>query len=380
MVEMRITPWLKLPPGFDGHSYESMAEHPIDSREKVTSHHYQRILPSLIVWVFCKATGLPVPMGFIILSRAFFLFLVLQIFLILVYFLQNPFFAAVLSFVLLFASWPLSYNIINIWQLTDLLTFIFALLLAWAIYKKNFSLFFTCSFLAIFTRQNLMVLVAMGNLFFIFDALQGRVSSVSMRKMILGVFILMVLVVFSFFVVVKDKGAGAAYHLFAFEFGGIGLKAISVPFYLLSPFLLALVFHAKKVVTLAIQLWPITIFALVTIFQPYSFWLPTGIDNAMRIMAPGIFLLGLLLAVMVGLDFKRVLPGKWGSVIMGAVPFTYGTSHLFSTGFALPPWLLLPSGFRYLVNILLVVPQMYKGPYRRRWRQSLDNTKLDINN
>jgi hypothetical protein len=80
MVEVRVTPWLKLPLGFDGHSYESMAEHPIASREKVTSHHYQRILPSLIVWTFCKATGLPVPMGFIILSRAFFLFLVLQIF------------------------------------------------------------------------------------------------------------------------------------------------------------------------------------------------------------------------------------------------------------------------------------------------------------
>jgi hypothetical protein len=118
----------------------------------------------------------------------------------------------------------------------------------------------------------------------------------------------------------------------------------------------------------------------VTICQPYSFWLPTGIDNAMRIMAPGIFLLCLLLAVMVGLDFKRVLPGKWGLVIMGAVPFTYGTSHLFSTGFILPPWFLLPSGFRFLVNILLVVPQMDKRTYRRRWLQSLDNTKLDINN
>jgi hypothetical protein len=366
MVEVTTTPWLKLPPGFDGHSYESMAEHPIASREKVASHHYQRILPSLIVWAFCKATELTAPTGFIILSRAFFLFLALQVFLILLSRLQNPFFAAVLSFLLLFQSWPLTYNIINVWQLTDLLTFIFALLLSWAVYEKNFDLFFVCSVLAIFTRQNLMVLAAMGCLYFIIDALQRRDRPAQIGRILLGVLVLTAMVAFSFLVVVKDKGAGAAYHLFAFEFGGVGLKAIGVPFFLLSPFLFVLAFHIKKVAALAARLWPVTIFASVTIFQPYSYWLPTGIDNAMRLMAPGIFLLCLPLAVLAGRDFDRVLPGKWGWVIMGTLPFAYGTSHLFSTGIVWRPLFLLPSGFRFLVNILLVVPQVFNGAYRKR--------------
>lgn len=366
MIEIRISPWLKLPPRFDGHSYERMAEHPIASRETVAGHHYQRILPSLMVWAFCKVTGLTVPTGFIILSRIFFLFLGIQVFLILLSRLQDPFFAAVLSFLLLFQSWPLSYNIINIWQLTDLLTFIFALMLAWAVYTKNFSLFFVCSVLAIFTRQNLVVLAATGSLYFLIDVLRGKERSAQIGTMILAVFVLAALVFIAFFIVVEDKGAGAAYHLFAFEFDGIGLKAVGIPFFLLSPFLLVFAFHIKKVVVLATRLWPVTIFALVTIFQPYSYWLPTGLDNAMRIMAPGIFLLSLLLAVMAGRDFNRVMPGKYGRVMMGAVPFIYGTSHLFSTGFVWRPLFFLPSGFRLLVNILLVVPQILKGAYRTR--------------
>lgn len=363
IVEIEVTPWLKLPSGFDGHSYESMAEDPIASREKVASHHYQRILPSVMVWAFCKVTGQTVPTGFIILSRVLLLFLALQIFLILLSRLQDPVYAAGLGFILLFQSWPLSYNIINIWQLADLLTFIFTILLAWAVYKKILGLFFVCSVLAIFTRQNLLVLAAMGSLYFLFDTLQEMKRPSYIVKVILGIFILTLLAVFSFHILAKDKGVGAAYHLFAFELGGIGFKAIGVPFFLLSPFLLVFAFHIKKVVKVAIRLWPVTIFAMVTIFQPYSYWLPTGIDNAMRIMAPGVFLLCLHLAVMVGRDFKRELPAKWGWAIMGVVPLMYGTSHLFSTGPVLKPLFFLPGGFRFLVNILFVIPGMYSAYY-----------------
>jgi hypothetical protein len=237
-------------------------------------------------------------------------------------------------------------------------------MLAWAIYKKIFSLFFFCSVLAIFTRQNLIVFVVMGSLFFLYDSMPGRARSARMRETILSVCVLTALVCFSFLVVVTDKEPGAAYHLFAFEFSGVGLKTIAIPFYLLSPFLFVFPFHIKEVITLAIRSWPVTIFAMVTIFQPYSYWLPTGIDNAMRIMAPGIFLLCLPLAVMVGRDFERILPAKWGWVIMGFVPFTYGTSYLFPAGFK--PLFLLPKGVMFFVNVLLVAPQIFEGTYRKR--------------
>lgn len=378
-ISVRWTP----PPNFDGHSYIAMAQDPIGAYVTISSHHYQRILPSLMVHFGARLTGIDISLGFYWLSHLGFLLLCVILFFVLFDLTRNEFLALVFAILILISSWPIVSNLLDIYQLTDLFTYIFALLMFWAIYRHNLGVFTFSAVCGIFSRQNLIILAVAGLVWFIVDLLMPLTKTplhlpstakiVALVKGNLSLVFCAILVLGSIgldFLIAKDNGQLALQHLFTFPH--FALDELIVPFYLVSPFLLGAVFYWRALLRQAFKYWPITCFAVITIYQPFANW--PGSLNAMRLMNQGVWFLQIAVSIQVATEICRQGFSWFEKILVALIPFAYGTQHLSEiVGSSFGPWGILPTNFRLLVNLMLVIP--YGLSKRALWMASCSSSK-----
>jgi hypothetical protein len=345
---------------FDGRSYVAMAEHPVLARDQVPSHHYQRILPSLIVRGIGEISGIGIRAGFVRVGNVAFIALGLALYLFLHRYGNNSVAAFLFTLLLLTASWPLAYNLVNVYQLTDLFTYLIALVLLVAMRERRPILLLLAALIGVFSRQNLILPALGGAIWFIREAFRKE-SGASASPLRFGVplFVLAAIAagVWLVFSLPADYGRMTLKHIAGLPPVDSGLDLIW-PLYLLSPFILAAVCHASPMWGAAKRYWPMAIFILATIVQPYAYWSATGADNAMRLMNQGVWLIQVAAALCIMKAMERAGRRRALNAILLVAVLCHGTPHLVANGICLKPFGFLPDRVRFLVNGMLAIPAL----------------------
>ena len=345
---------------FDGHSYMAMAEHPIGARDQVPSHHYQRMFPSLVVRGVSALFGIDIRDSFVWVGGVAGIALGLGIYLFLHQYGKNGMGAFLLTLLLLTSSWPLAYNLVNVYQLTDLFTYLIALVLLVAMRERLPFVFLLAAGIGIFTRQNLILPALGGAIWFIREAFREE-SGAATSPVRLGVplFVLVALAAGTWLVfsLPADHGRMTLKHVAGLPTVDTSLDLIW-PLYLLSPFILAAVCRAPALWAAAKCYWPLALFVVATIAQPYAYWSATGADNAMRLMNQGVWFIQLAAALCILQGMERIGRRPALNAILLAAVLCHGTPHLVANGICLKPFGFLPDHVRFLANGLLAVPAL----------------------
>ena len=125
----------------DGESYILMAENLSLAKDTVSNHFLQRLLPTFIVSIFSDVFSVPIPRSFSHVSSIMFLILTTYLYTFLKRELKDLVVSFSFTVILLTAFWPITYNLLNVYQLCDLMTYLFVLGMLISYMDRKFYLF-----------------------------------------------------------------------------------------------------------------------------------------------------------------------------------------------------------------------------------------------
>jgi hypothetical protein len=304
----------------DNQSYISMAKD-LSNYSKVGSIYGQRFLPPLIVNRLKSILGLDIETGFFVLC-----FLSLAAFLLTAFFfLRSLYIDPILSFTscvfLAIGAWPIPYNLCNIYQACDAMSYPFMLGIIWGSARRNFWLVLVCGLLGSFCRQHIFLVALL--------CLIAQFLATREMRWIYGMLFLLV----CFGLVVGYVGQGNAKgltrhtieQLNRFDSVLKGLYEARLPL-LCGPFGLLLTYCWRDTFKhLQNHLW-LTLACGIIIVQPLFAYHFTGQSNAQRLAMMGAWPTYLLAAKLMS-DLQFRLSTKF---LIATLPLLYGTEHLVS--------------------------------------------------
>lgn len=271
-----------------------MAENP-EAFFTVTTHHAQRIFPSVLVWVLISLTPISITLAFCLLSWISFLATLQLAYWILRGLRVSPGIGFG-SVIFLTAHWPIRYALSIPFQACDAFVYPLTLLTAVALLKNKLNWFLFLGVIGVLTRQNLFVLCGTGCCYLLF-------SRKEYKAFLYGSVFIAVFFVSSYY-----AGGGAfsslRHHTVSnFSLDGIllGLLETQVIF-LLSPFFFLLLF--PQIYKILLEYWWLTLCAMITILQPLTNYLITDLDNTQRISYQGLWLFVLASAIFLNFVVK----------------------------------------------------------------------------
>lgn len=355
MMIIGSTPMWNPTLGFDAHSYLKMSQDLWSSQSEVLPFHWQRILPSLVVKYFVQLfyhhSKSPdvlwaYKVGFRAITYLTFFIFSLKLFHLLTKKIQDQALAASLAWMILFLYWPLTYPLNNFYQLCDIGCYLLTLLILETFIEKRYLAFIVLGLASIFTRQNLFILVLLGNCYFFFQTFPRK------RLLIpLGFFLHIAAIIFLFSL---SKINQTMHHLSLIPTLN-ELWPLKSIYKMTAPFFLVLILNYKKSLPMLKEYFPITIFSLVTVYQPYSIWTITGIVNLERIIMQGLWTFNFFAAVILG-TMVRDSHSKLLRKCILFLPILLGTAHLqgqFDLTFY--PLFFLPSHYRNYVMVVTTI-------------------------
>lgn len=313
------------PAGYDAHSYLLMASNLAMSQELIPPHLFQRLFPPVLVWVVVKFLNIFLsPMnlktGFFLLSHLSFFLFSLTLFLFIQKKINDFILSLSLTLLLLFSSWPMTYSLHNFYQLCDIFCCLFTLLILVALQEKKYISFWWLGLFSIFTRQNLIILVVLGNIHFIVNS---PLPLHQQKKFFTGLILHLVSIVLLFYF---SSVKTTLQHLSLIPTMNEWTPLISL-YHMLSPFLLIFLFQFKTIWRLMKRNFPLAIFCLFTIYQPISLWKITQIVNFERIVWQGVWPIYLLGVIILG-KIVTQSANKYLKYLLACSTFLLGTFRL----------------------------------------------------
>ena len=306
-------PWWKPPPHFDAYGYIAMAKDPFHAKG-VVLRMQQRLTSALLVHVVSRCGALEIPQAFRVTTNVGFLVFAALLFrLLFVRTGRDGPVSAAFCLLLLLSSWVITYNLIMVYQVCDMLTYVWTMLIILTLLRDDSRLFWLVSLPALFTRQNLAVLVLVGAVFHAFRWIRKRPMRHSLVVEIGAVAVVML---------------GAAVLAWAhrgtlvwlLQSDGPSLKAMVVDAGKLSlPFTGVLILRWRAVLAFFARYWPLAIFCAISIYQPHSGFYGTRPDNALRLSMQGVWVLNLA-ACLVVVDELRIQPVVWKRWLIIGMP------------------------------------------------------------
>lgn len=239
------------------------------------------------------------------------------------------------------ANWVFKHNLENIYQLCDLYTYVFAFLMILSLDTRKHYLFLFFSILGIFTRQNLVILAYTGTAHLLLvhayettsqarhakktcDRIHALFLNSKFRDIAL-IFFIQTACIASLFAFVHKGSSHTLQHItLDLQYANIMLKS---SIYLAMPFLLVPLAKPKKFLFIVTRYWYTVPFALITLYQPYSFFEKTGYDNALRLAAQGMWIFHLFCCMLFTTEdsdqqrYKAgiiyTLPFVWAGMVYG---------------------------------------------------------------
>jgi len=270
----------------------------------IDNFYSQRILGPFLVWIFSNLTSIDVENSYKILSYFLFIILLLITFDFFCKHKVETRLAFGFTILLYYSHWVVLYNLFNIYQLNDLLVYIFCILILNSIFIKNLKKLTFYGLLAILTKQNLILLVLLS---FITFYLQTKNLKIFKSLFI----IIIIFLIINNFAGINSLNSDVKFYqninnyvfdkLFNFYFF---YKAYIVDknFFIFFPFIIFLI--DKNLIKLLKKHFLIIIYSLIIILYPVINYDIMG-DNFQRVSYQGFFLIAVLLAFHFGRSVKE---------------------------------------------------------------------------
>lgn len=316
-----------------------------------------RLLPATTAGIFADIFNIPVSVSFYILSYiAMFLF----------YFFTWHFLSKkATNLVALTGLWicytinsyPITWNLFNVYQLTDCMIYLWTALITIAFVEKKLFLFIPISFLSIITKQNLWFLVLPGYLFFTMYYFNVKENKKLVLSLIFGSIITSI-VLFMYF-----TEAASIQNYMAYCLGGMfdinlykgrWLGIFKEFFWVYLPVLPVIFIKYKTVLKKTWEYFPFVPFfaASFVVVWPISL-LEASMDAYVRIMQPIVWPLCAYIVVLIVNDFDK-MKNKCFLGVLSLAPIFFGVAHLVFFTISFKPLFVLPAVFRHCLALFLI--------------------------
>lgn len=271
-------------------------------------------------------------------------------------------------------SYPITWNLFNVYQLTDSMTYLWTALIMISFVNKNLSLFIPISFLSIITKQNLWFLVLPGYVFFLLYYFRTKEN----KKLILTLFfgaIISSAVLLMFFTeagsakrYITSIGLDKIFDISTYRGRGFSVFKNFVWIYL--PVLPVIFVKYKTVYKKTLEYFPLIPFFIVSflVVWPISLF-ESSMDAYPRIMQPVVWPLCAYISVLIVNDFDK-LKNKYFLWVLYLAPILFGVAHLSFFTISFKPLFVLPAASRHLLVLFFIAVYFFI------WRQM--KTQRDI--
>ncbi len=310
------------PPAFDAYGYMAMAEDPF--HERASLRQQQRLFPAVVVHLVSRTTGLGIPESFrLVANVGFVAFAALLYVLLLGRRGCDGLLGAALAIQVLLLSWPITYNLSMIYQVSDMLTYVFTAALWLAMVRQRWVWVWILGVGAALTRQNLVVLALAGVSLHLWTLLRGMLRRrrtdrgtdepdgggsphPGIARILAAAAGVLCLIVGA--VMLGRQHESPVSRLVSTDPESLRAMLRDV-LHLSLPFTIVMLWRWREMVALLCRYWPLALFAVVTIYQPHSHFFHTGPDNAMRIGMQGVWVLNLMAGYVI-IDRLSQRPGS----------------------------------------------------------------------
>ena len=263
-------------------------------------------------------------------------------------------------------SYPITWNLFNVYQLTDSMAYLWIALIAISFVDKKLFLFIPISFLAIITKQNLWCLVLPGYLFFLSHYLKTKENKKIFSTVFFGSIVLSA-VLYMFFTEAGhiqnyvSNGFGKIFESNTYK--GRELGVLKAFFWIYLPVLPVIFIKYKEVCKKAWEYFPLAPLVIVSFFIVWPICLAEpSMDAYPRIMQPVIWPLCAYVVMFIVNDFDK-LKNRSLLWVLYLAPVFFGVKHLAFYTISFKPLFIFPAIFRHLLVLFLA------GVYFFIWRQ-----------
>lgn len=342
--------------------------------DNLPSYLYRdRVLPATIAGVIADIFKIPVSVAFHVLAL-----LAITLFYFFTWYLLSNKVTNVMALTGLWIcytinSYPITWNLFNVYQLTDSITYLWTVLIIISFVNKSIFLFIPISFLSIITKQNLWFLVLPGYLFFVLYYFRIKENKKLILALSFGVIILSA-VLSMFFTeagnakrYISSTGLDKIFNLDTYR--GRGLRVFKEFFWVYLPILPVIFIKYKKVCKKIWEYFPLVPFFIVSflVVWPISLF-ESSMDAYARIMQPVIWPLSAYIIVLIVNDFDK-LKNKYFLGVLCLAPILFGVAHLSFYTISFKPLFIFPAVFRHFLILFLIVVYFFIW-YQRKMQET----------
>ena len=255
-------------------------------------------------------------------------------------------------------SYPITWNLFNVYQLTDSMIYLWTALIVLSFVNKNLFLFIPISFLAIITKQNLWFLVLPGYIFFLMHYFRIKEN----KKIILTLSFGSIVSSIVFLMVFTEAGSIKSYvssgldRIFDINlYKGRWLSVFKEFFWVYLPVLPVIFIKHKTVCKKILEYFPFVPFFITSfiVVWPISL-MEASMDAYVRIMQPIVWPLCAYVIVLIVNDFDK-LKNKYFLWILYLAPILFGVAHLAFFTISFKPLFMFPAVFRHCLVLFLIL-------------------------
>ena len=149
-----------------------------------------RVVPSLLAGLIYKLQIFDIFNTYRILSYFFFLILIIRFFNLFIKLNIKPYLAFSFTLIIVFQNHSILYSIFNIYQLVDLLVYVFSIFIFENLILKNYKKLFFYSILIILTKEYMIVLITLIYLYLLLNEKENRIRNLIYFFMLIFIFFL----------------------------------------------------------------------------------------------------------------------------------------------------------------------------------------------
>ena len=256
-------------------------------------------------------------------------------------------------------SYPITWNLFNVYQVTDSVTYLWTVLIVISFVNRNLFLFIPISFLSIITKQNLWFLVLPGYMFFLLHYFRTKEN----KKLILTLFfgaIISSAVLLMFFTeagsikkYISSTGLDKIFNISTYR--GRGFSVFKNFAWIYLPILPVIFIKYKIVCKKTLEYFPLIPFFIVSflVVWPISLF-ESSMDAYPRIMQPVVWPLCAYISVLIVNDFDK-LKNKYLLWVLYLARILFGVTHLAFYTISFKPLFMFPSTFRHFLILFLIL-------------------------
>jgi len=316
-----------------------------------------RLLPATTAGIVADIFNIPVSLSFRVLS-----FIAMFLFYFFTWYLLSKKVTNVVALTGLWIcytinSYPITWNLFNVYQLTDCMIYLWTALIAIAFVDKKLFLFIPISFLAIITKQNLWFLVLPGYLFFAMYYFKVKENKKFILSLTFGSIItsIVLLMFFTEASSIKNYMSYCMTGIFDINlYKGRWLGVSKEFFWVYLPVLPVIFIKYKTVCKKVLEYFPFVPFFITSfiVVWPISL-LEASMDAYVRIMQPIVWPLCAYIVVLIVNDFDK-MKNKCFLWVLSLAPIFFGVAHLAFFTISFKPLFILPAVFRHCLVLFLM--------------------------